>query len=67
MQALATIIDGALPFLDEGGLLALEHGYDQAKAVRRLFLRAGYLAIESRTDLADVERVTMGTSPGIKV
>lgn len=67
LQALQTIVEGAWPFMAEGALLALEHGHDQAEAVRQLMQHAGYLSIESRQDLAGVERVTLGHRPGIKL
>ena len=67
LQALQTIVEGAWPFMAEGALLALEHGHDQAEAVRQLMQHAGYLSIETRQDLAGVERVTLGHRPGIKL
>ncbi len=63
LQALRTIIKQALPRLMAGGWLALEHGHDQAATVRQLFLAAGYLSVQSRTDLSGVERVTLGRCP----
>lgn len=65
LQALQTIISGARTRLIEGGWLALEHGHDQAADVRQLFLSAGYLSVESRTDLSGVERVTLGMRPTV--
>lgn len=49
--------------LRRGGLLALEHGYDQGAAVRAIFARHGYSGIETRRDLAGHERVTLGLAP----
>lgn len=45
--------------LRPGGLLAVEHGFDQGPSVRRLFAELGLLAPETRQDLAGLERVTM--------
>lgn len=44
----------------EVGLLALEVGEGQAEAVRGLLADAGFGAIETRRDLAGIERVVMG-------
>ena len=52
------IVSGAKERLTNNGLLALEHGYDQAEAVRALLLDAGFDQVETRRDLADNERVT---------
>jgi release factor glutamine methyltransferase len=40
-------------------LVALEHGFDQGPAVRRLFAEQGLAAPDTRRDLAGLERVTM--------
>ena len=49
--------------LNAGGWLMLEHGYDQAPAVRDLLLTAGFEQIESRKDLGAHERITLGRLP----
>ena len=54
------IINQAATHLQPGGWLMLEHGYDQAMAVRALLLEAGFTQIQSRKDLADVERCSGG-------
>lgn len=41
-----------------GGILLLEHGYEQAGQVRSLLSTAGYAKPESWQDLAGIERVT---------
>lgn len=46
--------------LRDGGWLALEHGYDQAAAVRELLRAAGLGEVHSLRDLAGIERVTAG-------
>lgn len=70
LQALASGADGlediraialqAPRHLAPGGWLLLEHGYDQAEAVRALLSAAGFSGVESRRDLAGVERCTGG-------
>lgn len=54
------IIATAPAFLSEGGWLALEHGYDQAHAVRALLDARGFEHVTSRRDLAGIERISIG-------
>lgn len=61
LSALRAIIKGAPAFLAEEGMLLMEHGYDQAAAVRDLL--RGWDAVESWRDLAGIERVTGGLLP----
>ena len=70
MQALVAGADGlddirsivvqAPRCLAPNGWLLLEHGWDQAAAVRELLLAAGFAAVISRRDLAGIERCTGG-------
>lgn len=60
MTALSTIIEGAPAYLMAGGWLLLEHGYDQATAVRTQLIRAGWSEVQSWKDLAGIERVSGG-------
>jgi len=55
-----TLVSSARSVLSGGGWLLIEHGYDQAAAVRELFQLDGYQNIESRRDLAGIERITGG-------
>ncbi len=48
-------------FLKPGGILMLEHGYNQADAVRALLQRYHYSEIKSCQDLAGHERVTLAS------
>lgn len=57
------IVARAPGFLDPGGWLLLEHGYDQGAAVRALLSAAGLEQIETRPDLAGLERATGGRRP----
>lgn len=49
--------------LQPGGWLLLEHGHDQAAAVRELLDTQGFKAISSRRDLAGIERCSGGQWP----
>ncbi|KQQ88347.1 peptide chain release factor N(5)-glutamine methyltransferase [Massilia sp. Leaf139] len=60
LSALHTIIEGAPAHLVAGGWLLLEHGYDQAAAVRDALLDAGYTEVQSWRDLGGIERVSGG-------
>jgi release factor glutamine methyltransferase len=60
LSALRIIIDGAPGHLVPGGWLLLEHGYDQAEAVRALLAARGFLDVQSWRDLAGIERVSGG-------
>lgn len=61
LSAFRTIIAGAGPYLRQGGSLLMEHGYDQAAAVRLLLVQQGYAEVQSWRDLAGIERVSGGT------
>lgn len=63
LDDLRVIIAAAPQHLNAGGQLMLEHGYDQAGAVRDLLLDAGFEQVESRTDLGLHERITLGRLP----
>ncbi|WP_074262610.1 peptide chain release factor N(5)-glutamine methyltransferase [Paraburkholderia phenazinium] len=62
LSAIRAIIAGAPTRFDEqrGGVLWLEHGYDQAAAVRMLLVQAGFAAVRSECDLAGIERISGG-------
>src|SRR5690606_34672035 len=61
LLALAAIIAGAPARLRPGGALWVEHGWDQAEAVRRLLAQAGFRQITSRQELAGIERNSGGS------
>ncbi|MGH8436738.1 MAG: peptide chain release factor N(5)-glutamine methyltransferase [Pseudomonas sp.] len=54
------IIQQAPGYLEVGGWLLLEHGFDQATAVRALLMVRGFSAVESRRDLCGHERISLG-------
>ncbi|MEE3632707.1 peptide chain release factor N(5)-glutamine methyltransferase [Pseudomonas sp. AL 58] len=60
LDDLRAIITQAPQHLEPGGWLLLEHGYDQAAAVRELLAQNDFEQIESRDDLAGHERITLG-------
>ena len=60
MDDIRTIIGQAPSRLCSGGWLMLEHGYDQAAAVRALLTAAGLQDVQSRRDLAGIERCSGG-------
>lgn len=60
LDDLRVIIENAPQHLRKDGWLALEHGHDQAAAVRALLQAAGFDAIHSETDLAGIARITHG-------
>lgn len=54
------IIEQAPDYLEAGGWLLLEHGFDQAPVVRALLAARGFAAVESRRDLGGHERISLG-------
>ena len=68
LRDLRAICAAAPAHLTPGGWLLLEHGHDQAAAVRTLLRAAGLDHVQSRRDLAGIERcsggqMTTGTAP----
>ena len=57
------IVAQAPSHLEVGGWLLLEHGYDQAAAVRGLLAAAGFTRVDSRRDLGGHERISLGQWP----
>lgn len=60
---LRRIIQGAPPFLAEGGTLALEVGAGEAPAVAALMEGAGYEGVSVTRDYGKIERVVDGRRP----
>lgn len=60
LSAIRRIVADAPRFLEPGGWLFLEHGYDQAEAMRALLAEAGFPAIEQHRDLAGIVRISGG-------
>ena len=60
LDDIRAIVAQAATHLAPGGWLLLEHGHDQAGAVRALLQRAGLGPVQSRRDLAGIERCSGG-------
>lgn len=60
------LIAQAPDYLVPGGWLLLEHGWDQAVTVRELLASAGFERVQSRQDLAGIERCSGGQRPSIR-
>ena len=58
LACLRALIMQAPTYLNPRGWLAVEHGYDQAAAVRELMHAAGLVNIATQRDYAELERVT---------
>lgn len=54
------IIEKGRDFLNDGGTMVLEHGFEQAGAVRQLFEQYGYQQVGSGKDLAGKDRFSFG-------
>uniref|UniRef100_C5CXW4 Release factor glutamine methyltransferase n=1 Tax=Variovorax paradoxus (strain S110) TaxID=543728 RepID=C5CXW4_VARPS len=54
------IVQQAPAHLADGGWLLLEHGHDQAAAVRQLLGARGFAEVQSRDDLAGIQRCSGG-------
>ncbi|MEN4920076.1 peptide chain release factor N(5)-glutamine methyltransferase [Achromobacter spanius] len=63
LDDLRRIVQGAGGHLKPGGALWMEHGWDQAQAVRDMLVQAGFEDVHSRRDLAGIERVSGGRLP----
>jgi release factor glutamine methyltransferase len=60
LDAIRAIASGATSRLAPGGMLVVEHGYDQSDAVRALFVAAGFSDVLVARDLAGIPRVVAG-------
>jgi len=63
LDDIRAIVAQAPARLSPGGWLLLEHGHDQAAAVRGLLAAAGLAQVASRADLAGIERCSGGNRP----
>jgi release factor glutamine methyltransferase len=59
-EALQMIAQQAPIYLQSGGVLLMEHGYDQGDVAKALLRDAGFTQCETVCDLAGVPRVTLG-------
>ncbi|CAN1488006.1 HemK Methylase of polypeptide chain release factors [Burkholderiaceae bacterium] len=60
LQCIRLILARCHDFLKNEGLIAIEHGYDQAEQVRTLMNQVGLFNTESRPDLAGHLRISIG-------
>ncbi len=63
LDDLRLIIAQAPNHMTANGWLLLEHGYDQAGAVRKLLQQAGFVEVSSQRDLGGHERISLGRLP----
>lgn len=63
LTALRAIVAGAGAHLAPQGALWMEHGYDQAAAVRALLAAQGFADVRSERDLAGIERISGARLP----
>lgn len=60
LDAIRAIVLQSRERLKPGGWLLMEHGHDQADAVHALLHRIGYRCVQSRKDLAGIDRCSGG-------
>ncbi len=63
LDAIDAIVAGAPARLAPGGWLLVEHGRDQAAAVRARLASAGFTAVATLADLQGLDRVSLGRRP----
>lgn len=66
LDDLRELIEQAPGHLKANGWLLLEHGHDQASAVQALMRQRGFAQVQSRQDLAGIERCTGGQWPTVE-
>jgi release factor glutamine methyltransferase len=59
------IIEQAGKFLKPGGWLMIEHGFEQGAMVRQHFAKYGYADVQTKKDLGDNDRFTVGMNVGL--
>lgn len=66
LDDLRQIVAQSAEHLKPGAWLLLEHGFDQAQAVQDMLGNQGFVAVQSRQDLAGILRCTGGQWPRVK-
>jgi release factor glutamine methyltransferase len=64
LDDLRRIVAGSPGRLMPGAILLLEHGHDQGAAVRALLAKAGFVHVQTRQDLAGLDRCSGGRMSG---
>ncbi|UOO86429.1 peptide chain release factor N(5)-glutamine methyltransferase [Neisseria arctica] len=60
LSCIRILTEGAPDYLKPGGWLLIEHGFDQGEAGRAIFSQAGFQEVQTLSDLAGLDRVTVG-------
>ena len=55
-----TIVGNTSKYLSKKGMLIIEHGYNQANKVKKIFIQNKFNQIEQHKDINDKIRVTLG-------
>lgn len=63
LDDIRNIVNDAFDILVTGGMLFIEHGYDQQPEVQCLMSKRGFAGVEGFKDLASQPRVTIGVKP----
>ena len=66
LDDIRSIVATAPAYLKPNGWLLIEHGWDQAEDVRALLSAQGFAQVQSRKDLAGIERASGGQWPSVK-
>ncbi len=64
LDIIRQLVQKAMPFLEPGGLLALEIGMGQYEAVLALLKENGYVDVDFKPDLAGIPRIAIARKPG---
>ena len=60
-NSIKKIVEQSRKVLKRGGMLMIEHGYDQQDDVGNIFKKNNFSKIESLKDLQSLPRITIGT------
>jgi release factor glutamine methyltransferase len=60
LESLERIISDAIGYLNSGGHLLLEHGYDQEIAVTGLLKSRGFVGVNCQYDVNNLPRISIG-------
>lgn len=63
LKHIRTLAHNGAAFLHSGGVLLLEHGFNQGSAVRNILKNTGWKQVQTLRDLAGLERVSLGFKP----